>query len=89
MDPRQKGRDKPILEGVPPKPKKLKVDKVKPVSGVVRFWWMCKTCEATGLVALPGRSRGYRLITEMEKQHTQASPNCPKTRGKIQDEFWE
>lgn len=89
MDPRQTGKKKSPLEGVPPKSKKMKVDKAKPGSSVVRFWWKCKTCEAVGVVALPGRSRGDRLITEMEKQHTQASPNCPKDRGKIQDEFWE
>lgn len=61
----------------------------KTKSQTVRFWWKCLTCGGVGLVALPGRSRSDRLITEMEKQHTQASPNCPRTRGKIQDEYWE
>jgi len=87
VDPRQTGKDKPTLEVIPPKSRKKK--KTKPGSNVVRFWWKCKTCGATGVVALPGRSRSDRLITEMEKQHTQASPDCPRDRGKIQDEFWE
>lgn len=89
MDPRHTGKNKPTLEGIPPKSKKMKVDKAKPGSDVVRFWWFCKTCGATGVIALPGRARSDRLITDMEKQHTQASPDCPKNRGSIQDEFWE
>jgi len=88
VDPRQTGKVRPTLEVIPPKSKKLKVDKAKPGSDVVRFWWKCKTCGATGVIALPGRSRSDRLITGMEEQHKRASPDCPKTRGQIQDEFW-
>ncbi len=89
MDPRQTGRKKPTLEVVPPKSQKMKVDPAKPVSDVVRFWWFCKTCGASGLIALPGRSRSDRMVTEMEEQHTQASPDCPKDRGNVRGEFWE